>query len=214
MRGEAALDLLLSRHRFSTVVDLGAGGGEAAARFAAAGKSVTAVDLGRSSYFRAGHLPALPTRGVEVVLADFMQPFERSRHRFDLVWASHVLEHQGNPQAALARMRSLLAPGGVLAVTVPPMKPEVVGGHLTLWTPGLLAYHLIHAGFDCAGASFYAAGYDISAIVSEAERVPAEALSGLALDSGDVDLLAPYFPRAWKVREGFHGGAVPAAGWA
>lgn len=213
MRGEAALTRLLAHHDFRTVIDLGAGGGEATARFAAAGKLVTAVDLGRSIYFQRGVLAGTHPERVELILDDFMARPRGQRRRFGVVWASHVLEHQGNPQAALARMRELLAPGGWLAVTVPPMKPEVVGGHVTLWTPGHLAYHLVLAGFDCSRASFHAAGYDISAIASEAEQVPAEVLERLHLDAGDVDRLAPYFPEEWRVREGFRGDAVPAARW-
>jgi len=63
--------------------------------------------------------------------------------KFDAIWASHVLEHSPNPGHFLAKCFEDLRDGGVLAVTVPPAKHEIVGGHVTLWNEGLLLVNLI-----------------------------------------------------------------------
>lgn len=198
LRGGAALDWLLRHGAFETVLDIGAGGGEQAAAFAAAGKRVTALDLGRSVYHVAADAPARhDTPGIKWIIADFFAvPPRRS---FDLVWACHVLEHQRNPGAFLDRCLRFLGKDGWLAVTVPPLKHEIVGGHLSLWNAGLLLYHLVMAGNDCSTATVLNYGYNISVIVP---RRPI-ALPDLTLDAGDVTALAPFLPPGCV--EGFDG---------
>jgi len=119
---------------------------------------------------------------------------------FDCIWASHVLEHQPNPNLFLQKVFSDLKDGGILAVTVPPMKPQIVGGHLTLWNAGLLIYNLIIAGFDCSEAKIIKHGYNISVIV---EKRKAELPEDLHYDRGDILKLAHFFP--FPVTEGFDG---------
>lgn len=198
LRASSALEMLRSDPAIETVLDIGSGAGLHARAFVEADKTVTAVDLGRSRYFR----QASDAQPFETIVGDL---FEADLPTVDLVWCSHVLEHLPDVGRALERFRSLLLPGGRLAVTVPPLKPEVVGGHLSLWTLGLLAYRLIVAGFDCSEATFLSEEYDLSAIVSIDASVPADVLAGLECDSGDVSRLAAYFPRSWKAHEGFRG---------
>ena len=64
---------------------------------------------------------------------------------------SHVLEHQFDPQRFLRKIYECLNPDGVLALTVPPRKDEIVGGHVSLWNGGLLLYHLVLAHLDFDG---------------------------------------------------------------
>lgn len=125
---------------------------------------------------------------------------------YDAVWACHVLEHQVDPGAFLRKARSFLKPGGVLAITVPPMKHQIVSGHVTLWNAGLLIYQLILAGFDCRNARVGTYGYNISVIVENVEAV----LPVLANDEGDIEKLAPFFPGV--VRAGFDG-RLPDIRW-
>lgn len=121
---------------------------------------------------------------------------------FDCIWASHVLEHQRNVGAFLDKCRKDLKEGGLLAITVPPRKDEIVGGHVTLWNSGLLLYNLILARFDCSEADVYVQDYDISVLVRKREI----ALPNLKMDNGDIDRLAAFFP--FSVSEGFDGCAV------
>lgn len=196
VRGSEALARLLEYPDVNTVLDIGSGAGEHAAIMRAAGKTVTTISLEEPADIVGDFLATdLPTE-------------------FDAIWASHVLEHQPNVNLFLARCFSLLRDDGVLAVTVPPHKPSVVGGHLTTWNSGILLYNLIVAGFDCSEARIsdcYRSGpgyppYNISAIV----RKRRAALPPLRCDSGDVLRLAEFFP--CEVAEGFDG-RMPAIDW-
>lgn len=201
IRAGAALDRVLDLPGIATVLDVGSGGGEHARIMAAAGKRVTCVDLGRSVYYERGPATAgeadLEPGSIRTVLADFGR--WESDERFDLVWASHVLEHQVNPNLFLTRCLALVADGGRLTVTVPPLKHSIVGGHVTLWNAGLLLYQLVMAGNDCRNAVVMNYGYNISIIV---EKAPAE-LPQLSFDAGDIDLLKDLLPPGCG--EGFNG---------
>lgn len=180
--GREAFDAL-ARFSFSTVLDVGSGQGLHAQRFRDLGKSVTTISLCPPADYVADYL--------SVAVAPV-----------DCIWACHVLEHQPNPGLFLRKCFADLRDGGILAVTVPPLKHAIVGGHLSLWNAGLLLYHLILAGFDCLDASVKVYGYNISAIV---RKVPAE-LPALAMDAGDIERLARFFPA--QVHEGFNGNFV------
>lgn len=151
---------------FTTVLDVGAGDGKHSRILEEAGKTVTQLTYEEGDYN----------------LLDLGQ--------FDCIWASHVLEHQVNPNLFLKKCFNDLNENGILAVTVPPTKPLTVGGHVTLWTPGVLLYQLVRAGFDCSDASLKTYGYNISVIVKKRPFI----MPRLRLDYGDLDTLAPYFP--------------------
>jgi SAM-dependent methyltransferase len=183
MWADLALSKLLYDYEFDTVLDIGSGPGEHARALRQYGKHVLTIDLGH---------------GQADISADFME--HEFYIPFDCIWASHVLEHQRNAGAFLERCYDLLPIGGILAVTVPPAKHEIVGGHVSLWNAGLLLYNLILAGFDCSEAAVRTYGYNISVIVHKTKPIE---LPRLAMDSGDIHALRRYFPL--PVDEGFNG---------
>ncbi len=198
VRGSHALQRLLEYDDVQRVLDVGSGAGEHAAIMRAAGRSVTALSL---------EPPA-------DILGDFLTaPLDSG---YDAIWASHVLEHQPDVGAFLRRCFALLRDDGVLAVTVPPHKHNVVGGHLATFNAGQLLYALIISGFDCSSARVsgnYSSGfsqdgipyppYNISIIV----RKKSADLPALRFDSGDVARLAALFPI--DVTDGFDGRLRP-----
>jgi SAM-dependent methyltransferase len=188
-----ALALLLSQYEFESVVDVGCGDGAHARAMRARGKRVTTISLE-------------PYGGFEPDFAGDVFDFE-PRERFDLVWCSHALEHQPNVALFLQRLAALAKPGGLLAITVPPARRTIVGGHLTVWNTGLLLYNLVAAGIDCSEARTREYGYNISLIV----RLRPAALPPLRRDVGDIERLAPFFPM--PVRQGFDG-RIAEIGWA
>lgn len=110
--------------------------------------------------------------------------------KFDGVWMSHVLEHLLDTHTALRRLHAVTKPDAVIAITVPPLKHEIVGGHVSLWNAGLLLYRLVLAGFDCSKAAVKTYGYNISVVVRRNEiRLPQ-----LKHDNGDLQTLRQYFP--------------------
>ncbi|MCA3695819.1 bifunctional 2-polyprenyl-6-hydroxyphenol methylase/3-demethylubiquinol 3-O-methyltransferase UbiG [Aquidulcibacter sp.] len=172
-----AIELLVAKYRFKTVLDIGSGAGHHAVWLRERGKQVTTICYSASYGFKPD------------IIGDFLQTeFEE---QFDVVWASHVLEHQLNVHSFLRKVIDCLKPGGILALTVPPMKPSIVGGHVTVWNGGLLLYNLILAGFDCREASLHAYDYNISVIV---RRTWVKLPSNLEMDAGDIEKLAPFFP--------------------
>ena len=84
---------------------------------------------------------------------------------FDAVITSEVLEHIPDDTGALAELRRVLRPGGVLAITVPSWLPEqvnwmlsddyhapaAVGGHVRIYSATELKAKLRSAGLDVAG---------------------------------------------------------------
>ncbi len=159
-------------HQFVTVLDVGSGPGEHASAFRKAGKIVTETDFARDG---------------DYLLQQFDEPF-------DLVWCSHVLEHMPNVRAFLMTLSQDCKPGGILAITVPPAKPEIVGGHLSIWNAGLLVYNLVVAGIDCREIRLKKYDYNISAIVRN-NRI---SLPTLRNDTGDIDTLQPFMPAFLK----------------
>ncbi len=152
------------------------------------------LDVGSGPQSVLGHdrkvytLDFLP--GVDFV-GDFLQT--EFSEPFGAIWCSHVLEHQPNPGLFLQRIRRYVVPDGVVAITVPPWRDKLVGGHLHLWNEGHLLYNMILAGFDCSQARVGVYGYSISVIVRRKD-IDFSALPTLKMDKGDIEILAPFFP--------------------
>jgi SAM-dependent methyltransferase len=184
IRSAAALKraLILGAH---SVLDVGSGGGEHAVAFAKAGAKVTCVDFGTSIYAERMQ----PNSGIDVVHADFSK--WNPSQKFDLVWASHVLEHQRNPGSFIEKLIDCCASDGYVVITVPVPHRRLWGGHLSLWTPGILAYNIVMCGVDISGAQvFY--GYRETSIIFKPLRF---VLPDLTFDNGDLDVLAKYLPK-------------------
>lgn len=182
MRGDEALHRLVHEYPDAErVLDIGSGDGEQAGILRASGREVTTVSL----------------KEPADIIGDYM--LQAFPHPFDAIWACHVIEHQPNVGRFLTKCRGDLCEDGVFAVTVPPMKQAIVGGHLTVWNAGLLLYNLVVAGFDCAEARVGLYGYNISVIIRKREAK----LPELACDKGDIERLARFFPV--PAHQGFDG---------
>lgn len=161
----------------------------------AMGKDVVAVDLaltpGRNDF---------PQGFPPWNHSDFHAPCEN----YDAIWCCHILEHQEDAGYCLREIFRVAKPGAIVAITVPPLKHEIVGGHVSLWNEGLLLYNMILAGFDCRKARVGVYGYNLSVIVKKDydEVVPFK--HNLKHDYGDIGRLAQYFPEGIAY-EGFDG---------
>jgi len=151
--GNDAIEKLVADYQFDTVLDLGCGAGDHTSYFRDHGKQVTTLDAGHYHAFKPDYVG---------MYEDILFPTQ-----FDCIWTSHVLEHVRNPGIFLDKVHRDLKEGGVLAITVPPLKHDLVSGHINLFNPGILVYQLIQAGFDCSKAAVKVYGYNISLIMQK-----------------------------------------------
>ena len=186
MRGEKAFGRLAQAGLDGKrVLDIGPGEGEATERLRSCGAIVDT----------AGPQDGCTFQGLWPKVFDLDMS-----GRYDAVWSAHTLEHALDPHGFLAYAIASVKTGGLLAVTVPPLKTALVGGHVNLYTPGLLVYQVVLAGLDCSNAEVWRSGYDVSCVV----KVEKESdLSGLVYDAGDIETLARFFPVA--VRQNIDG---------
>ncbi|MBF7072245.1 methyltransferase domain-containing protein [Glaciecola sp. MH2013] len=178
---DIALDYTLNNLEFNSVLDIGSGAGVHADIYASRGKSVTRFDFGKSRAY---------TDKKDVIVGDFVS-YEFS-NKYDLVWASHVLEHTIHTHEFLTKLLAVSSQNGFVAITVPPAKSEFVGGHVTLWTPALLIYRMVLAGFDCKDAVVLNYGYNIS-VICAAKRNELD-MNDLAWDFNDIERLSKWLP--------------------
>ena len=194
-RGKKILDILLTKE-FKTVLDVGAGKLEAVEEFLQAGKTVDVCDFSDSFYLQNSTLDISELN--EFHTGDFNEiDIDRT---YDAVWCSHVLEHQLNPNMFLKRLHSKVKEGGYLAIVIPPRKPFIVGGHVSMWNGGLLLYHLILSGLDCCDAQLLQYDYNIGVVV---KKKTIKSFPKIKYDIGDLHLLSKYFPM--DICEGFNG---------
>jgi SAM-dependent methyltransferase len=151
--------------RGTRFADVGAGAGRHSFEALRRGADVTAVDLDEVELKAvAGMFDAMVTAGEvpaggrgRVRVADIRDlPYETGT--FDCVLASEILEHVPDDDSAIAELVRILAPGGLLAVTVPRWWPERVcwalsdeyhankGGHIRIYRAGGLQAKLVQAG--------------------------------------------------------------------
>jgi SAM-dependent methyltransferase len=133
----------------TTVLEIGSESGVAARAAAFAGKKVTTCEI------------------LDTYDASFSGDYLdlKVNERFDAIWCSHVLEHQRYLGRFLDKMFDDLKDGGILAVTVPAALSPLLHGHVNIFTPGLLLYNLVCAGFDCADAQLKTYDWQFSIIL-------------------------------------------------
>jgi hypothetical protein len=154
------------------------------------------------------HTTVMEQKGLHVETCDF---FDNATHKgfyedikfeekYDGIWLAHVLEHILDVDRFLKKINNDAKEGGIVAITVPPLKHDIVGGHVNLFNGGLLLYRMVLAGFDCSDAKVKRYGYNISVIV-RVKKI--KNLPPLNYDNGDIEILKDYFPL--KAVQGFDG---------
>ena len=139
--------------KFKTCLDIGSGEGVHTSILRHAGLEVFQVDKYST------------TAEYKV---DFIEhEFDR---KFDVIFCSHVIEHQRNVGLFLDKIFDLLSDDGVLIISAPNHSVEtLVEGHLNSFLFPLFLQHMIHAGFDCKNGK-YLSIIENSFIVSKARN--------------------------------------------
>ncbi len=187
-RSAAALQHCISLNP-GRVIDVGSGGGAHANRFYANGAVVKCIDFGTSIYARNSNLNS----EIDIIHGDFIS--WENIEKFDLVWCSHVLEHQRNVGLFIEKLISICEPDGYIAITVPSPHRRLWGGHLTLWTPGLLAYNIVMAGIDLSSATLLY-GYREHSIIFKPKII--QLPDDIVFDNGDLIKLSSYLPNGFS----------------
>ena len=133
--------------------DIGCGVGNFMAAARAAGLDVTGIDWD-SNAAQVGK----EVLGLETIFPLSIEEYMKlnSGETFDVVSFFEVLEHQDNPTGFLAQIRSLLKPGGHIALSVPNRNrwqkgldvTDLPPNHLTRWNPEVLTGFLRREGFE------------------------------------------------------------------
>lgn len=190
MRGQWALDII-AEEEFKTILDIGTGKGELVDYFGDS-RQVTVVDISLNKTLS-------KDKRITALRGDYVDTqFDK---QFDVIWCSHVLEHQLDVQTFLEKIFYDLKDGGILAITVPFLKHSIVGGHVSLWNTGLLLYRLVLAGFDCSLAIGQKQNNEICVLVRK-KRAQFNK-NQLLYDKGDIETLGNFFP--FQAIQGFDG---------
>lgn len=155
---------LLSDDQPGSLLDVGCGEGFVLRYFERLGWQVQGID-----YSRAGVQQVNPAYADHVEQGDVFELLEAriaSEKQYDLVWLGNVLEHVLDPVSLLQSLRCLVAPDGLLVVTVPndgtPYHEELyatgtipdrfwiaVPDHLSYFTADSLRRTAEATGWDC-----------------------------------------------------------------
>lgn len=170
--GNDCIEKLIKDYQFNSVLDIGCGTGVHSTIMKDAGKDVTSLDAGHYFDFKPDVIGMFET--VE---------FDK---KFDAIWCSHVLEHVMDVHSFLVKINETLEDDGVLAITVPPLKHDLVSGHCNLFNTGTLIYQLVIAGFDYSEAAAKVYCYNLSVIVRKSKKI--------GVGNWSFPTVAPYFP--------------------
>ena len=157
--GLALIEFLVSERnnigkKFKTSLDIGSGDGVHSEIMQHVGFKVTGVDKysDRADYNM-----------------DFMSYTKARQMDFDVVFCSHVIEHQRNVGEFLDRIYDVLSDDGVLIISAPNHSAEtLIEGHINSFIFPLFLQQLIHAGFDCKNGKYLSA-MENSFIVSKSK---------------------------------------------
>ena len=163
LSNEALEWLLNHQERYHTVLDVGCGAGLQARIMADYGFQVTGLTMSSAKGYTGECL-----QPEQVVRKDF---FAYNGDPFDVVYASHILEHIPAPEDFLKRARQMVKPGGCLIITVPNDEKNILNSHIHTFNAGRLLRYLLCAGFDCRKAQILTYGYNLSLILPEVEYI-------------------------------------------
>lgn len=193
---EAALRLASDTKNFESLIDVGSGGDNHQRFFQQYCDDVFTNDFDES--LKGQNYPG-----------DFMQiNFER---KFQVVYASNVVEHSRNVGAFIEKLFSICEDDGFVAIMVPrPHLNKLLSGHITTWSTSTLIYNIVAAGFDCSQAKVCNGVYEKSVIVQKRPIANDPDFVYRTSVVDDVGKLSKFFP--WPVT---HRGAgiLPSVNW-
>lgn len=156
----ALIEFIGSKHtqigrEYKTALDIGSGAGKHTAIMRQCGLKVFQVDKYSDE-------------------AEYQVDFIKHRfdQKFDIIFCSHVIEHQRNVGAFLDKIFDVMNDNGLLLISAPKHPAEnLIEGHLNCFFSTYFVQHLVHAGFDCREGKYLScAGIENAAIVPKASN--------------------------------------------
>ena len=140
---------------YKTALDIGSGQGKQTEVLRAAGLEVFQLD----KYSDTAEYK------VDLIEHDFGK-------QFDVIFCSHVIEHQRNVGNFLDKIHDIMSDDAILIISAPKHPAEtMIEGHLNCFFTPYFTQHLIHAGFDLKiGKYLSCGGIENTAIVSKAKN--------------------------------------------
>ena len=145
------------------VLDVGCGGGYFLRICSKLGATVQGVEP--------SPIAAKEARSQGIPVHEGMIDTFETDQRFDIITASQVLEHVPDPVAMLAKMRSLLAPGGAIGLAVPNADCRWAKSLRWKWDGADLPYHLLHFGRSSMEVAAKRAGLSIRRLYTYSQPV-------------------------------------------
>jgi SAM-dependent methyltransferase len=193
------------------ILDAGCGSGRNMVDLARHGE-VTGVELSEASASIARE------RGVGEVVEGSVLEMPFARDSFDLAVCLDVIEHLEDDRAALRELRRVLAPGGVLLVTVPAYQwlwsgHDVINHHHRRYSRETLERAARDAGWECARTThFNSLLLPVAIALRALDRVHARTTES------SLDLWVPPAPVNWALQQPLNleaaviarGGSIPA----
>lgn len=157
LRAQDALIKCCENKSIKTVLDVGCGKGDHAGIFLEYGKTVTGIEAGFTCRIKENYT-------FKFIQDDFLK--HNFTEQYDLVWCSHVLEHQLAVGEFIKKVFSCCRDDGHVAITVPnDISGKVEEGHVSIWNAGLLMYNIIQCGYSCKHARVKSYAGNVSVIV-------------------------------------------------
>ena len=75
------------------------------------------------------------------------------------------------PDDFLRHVKSVIRPGGCLALTVPNNETNILASHIHSFCAGRVLRYLLVAGFDCRNAQILAYGYNLSVLLPHVKYI-------------------------------------------
>jgi SAM-dependent methyltransferase len=185
------LDELFKRYEFDSVLDIGCGKGDLFNNLNERGIKYTGTGVDLMSK----ELVEVDT--FKYIEADFNNWL--TEEKFDLIFTSHVIEHNPNTELFLQNFFSFAKEGGTFCLIWPKPKPRIVGGHVHTFNMGLMLYNIIRTGIDCSKVEMYQAGYNLC-ILGTVKRFE---LPELTYNKHEIETFKSKFP--FPAIQGFDG---------
>lgn len=185
---------VVNNFKFENVLDLGCGFCPYLNTFTGKGIKYTGIDSFNPQVLK----KISAQKNVELINANFMAHNFGDR-KFDCVYSSHVIEHVADTEAYIRKLKGLVKEGGIMCIIWPKPKPEVVGGHVHIFNPGMMYYNVTRTGINCSQWKCVEKDYSFC-IAGPCHKVPQPKLT---YSAGEIETLNPLFP--FKATQGFHG---------